>query len=191
MTASPSTSTTGISKQVTHTGGKGTDQLGNVVGVLQPGDTAKLHMTAYFTAQRPMFSLGKKKFGDKVRQVEFVRTQSVGDTAFISIDVTGKHKHKKPSQQNPSDLLGVIGFCVQDMQLGESATFTVDASVLVKNPNAAGKIGPGHYKKVDDDAHQVVFQMDLFRVVRNGTLHCRPTRNGTGAGMPGSYSMGA
>ena len=173
-----------VVKQVTHSGSKGQDQLGNMVGLLQPGDTAKLHMTAYFTAQRPMFQVGGKKFGDKVRKIEFLRTHSVGETAFVSIDVG------KPHRQVPSDPIGLIGYCIQDMQLGESATFTVDASVL-KNPNAAGKIGPGHYRKVGDDAQKVVFQIDLFRVIRNGTMHHRPTRNGTGGSMPGSFAMGA
>lgn len=174
--------TSKVVKQVTHTGGKGQDQLGNMVGVLQPGDTAKLHMTAYFTAQRPMFKMGSKKIGDKVRKIEFLRTHSVGETAFVSIDVG------KPHRQVPSDPLGLIGYCIQDMQLGESATFEVDAAVL-KNPNAAGKIGPGHYKKIGDDAQTVVLKIDLFRVLRSGTLHHRPNRNGTGGSMPGSFNM--
>jgi hypothetical protein len=168
--------------------GPGVDQLGRQVGLPVPGDVVKLHMTASYSALRPMFKVGGSKFGSvKMREKEFLSTHIVGEGAFVVVQIPITY-------QPPQSVAEILAPFVQGMVLGETAQFAFDLETMDdKTKNlfftafTKEKIHKGHYKNLPTDALKLTIVLDSFRIVRGQTEHRRPNRNGAGAKALGSY----
>mmetsp|Transcript_26507 Transcript_26507/g.58105 ORF Transcript_26507/g.58105 Transcript_26507/m.58105 type:complete len:187 (+) Transcript_26507:99-659(+) len=163
----------------------GKDQLGIDVGTPQPGDVAKVHMTASYLAEEPLFKIGRRQIGAKPRTKEFLSTHIVGDTAFFDFPIP-----KEPKA--PTSATDILGQWVQGMPLGEHALFTFDFTEMdekIKSFFLNKKLHKGQYKNIPAEAQRLTFEIDSFRIVRN-KVHVRPSRYGTGASTPGSFAMG-
>lgn len=164
---------------------KGEDQLGNSVGLPREGDLVKFHVKAAFFAKRPKLQLGKIKFLEKRRPVQFISTHIIGDTAFVEIKITSDQPEPVKALD---DIVGFMRMFVHGMQLGEVATFTLSSSEF-EVPEENSKLCKGHYATLGEDADELMFEIDLFRIVRGGKEHRCRNRYGQGARIPGSYSM--
>ena len=153
----------------------GADQLGREVGTPLPGDVVKLHGTASYESNRPLFKIGSKNFGaNKLRKTEFLSTHIVGETGFIQAKISSS-----PTKA-PTSAADVLAQCVQTMMLGESAQFILDFASMDSTTQdlfCNTKIHKGHYKSIPRDAEKLVFELDLFRVGRDETEHFRTKRN--------------
>ena len=73
-----------ITKTVIIDSGKGLDQLGNEIGMPEPGDVVKCHMKAsYIAPMRPLLGFGKKT----PRKKEFLDTSIKGETCFYEVTI--------------------------------------------------------------------------------------------------------
>ncbi|KAL3909718.1 MAG: hypothetical protein SGILL_007975, partial [Bacillariaceae sp.] len=151
----------------------------------------KFHMKASFAAEKPLFKLGKKKVGVKLRKKEFLNTHIVGDTAFFEVEIPTE------TTKSPTTADEIFASCVRSISLGDSAVFFLDVDSM--DPKASKtfqhKLHKGHYKNVAAGTQQLFLEIDSFRIVRTDPTtnlkieHHRQNRNGTGASMPGSFGM--
>ena len=149
----------------------GKDQLGNMIGQIQPGDKVKLHVDGYFMGQpKPLFSLfaKRKQVGapsKPLKKMNFLNTHIAGDTAFIEVVIP------KAIQAKPT-LPAVLMDAVRTMILGEAATITFTTGV----EGITERIHKAHHEDVPPNT-TVILEVDLFRVVRDGKEHMRVKRN--------------
>ena len=165
----------------------GKDQLDRDVGKALPGDTAKCHLKASFTAELPSFTIGKKTFGVKVREKEFLSTRVVGSTAFFEVEIP------TVIAESPTTFEEILAECLRTMSLGEAALFRFDFASL--DPKVCKemqhKLHKGHYSTVPENAQELLLEIESFRIARDTTEHFRVSRYGSNGGrMPGSFSMG-
>ena len=176
------------SKKVTRRS-QGLNQLGENIGLPKSGDVHKLHIRGYYLAPRPLFRLRGRKCWEKQRTVEFLDTHSVGDTAFVNVHVGdggGLSSSILPREDaNDPDVIGVLGILIQsaatDMVLGEKATFTYDIAAASEQERRSlfdGKrICRGYYGPIEEDATELLLEIDSFRIERNGRDQCRKVQN--------------
>eukprot|EP00542_Grammatophora_oceanica_P021881 CAMPEP_0194028760 /NCGR_PEP_ID=MMETSP0009_2-20130614/2662_1 /TAXON_ID=210454 /ORGANISM="Grammatophora oceanica, Strain CCMP 410" /LENGTH=166 /DNA_ID=CAMNT_0038668245 /DNA_START=26 /DNA_END=526 /DNA_ORIENTATION=+ len=145
----------------------GTDQKGVMVGLPQKGDIAKCHIKGDFWAVR------KGVFGKpKSKKIDFLDTHTVGDTAFLELNIGTKYKD--------APIRNLLIECVSQMPLGSTVLIDIDPKTFeVPDITADGKLCRGQYGALGKDADRIVFEVDLFRIARKGTEHHRKRRNRT------------
>ena len=164
-------------KEITFHVRGGKDQLGEMIGTPQPGETARIHIVAYKVEyNKPRMKMGKRNlFGvRKVVQTRILDSHAVGDTAFLSLVMP------KPGTELSGDpshaFTSVLTEAVQTMQLGESAWVH-----FITGPDGIRQhFHRGQYEAEFPPNTQIGCHVDLFRIVRKGKDHFRPTRNGVG-----------
>lgn len=150
----------------------GLDQLGNQLGKPNPGDTARVHVKGYYISQKPS-GLFRKKNAKK----PFIDTHSVGETAFVDLQI--------PKQvQGNNSLVAIFMDAVRTMKLGDAAE-----TYFVSSEQGCTERIKGWIEDVPPH-HDVVMQIDLFRIVRDGKEHRRKTRNGSGGAQMSLGGMG-
>jgi len=161
-----------MQKTVTFSG-KGTNQLGEVIGMHQPGDTAFIHLKGWYVAPRTSCCGGQAQD----RKEEFVSTHRISDTAFIEVPIT-------KSDSKPSTLRECLESVLSTMELGDCVT--AKFTTFPKNEKGLVK---GQLERIPEDASELILEIDSFRIMRDGKVHRRTNRNGhdsygaAGAGM--------
>jgi len=141
--------------------GKGTNQLGEVIGMHKPGDTAFIHLKGWYVAPRTTCFGGKTKD----RKDQFVSTHRIFDAAFFEVPIT-------KSDGKPTTWCQCLELVLSTMKLGDDVT--AKFTTFPKNEKDMVK---GQWKRIPEDAAELILEIDSFRIVRDGKVHRRPDRN--------------
>lgn len=166
---------------------KGLDQLGNEIGVPQPGDVVKCHIKASYSVPMSL------PFGKKIlRKTEFLDTSRIGETCFYEVTIPTKTHEHQPTTTAQDIITGWI----QTMPLGQVAKFKLDLNQLQekdpevkwlfvsKTSSSYPLLHRSQYAHVPATAQQITFQISSFRIIRKQKEHRRKVQN-----PPGGYHM--
>lgn len=168
---------------------KGKNQMEELIAKPHPGDTARVHVVGYkIEYNKPRFQIGKTAFFNrKVSKTRFLDTHVIGDTAFITLPISPSKESARSVNEGDARrvLTTVLMQVVQTMNLGDSA----EVHFITGPDGMLEHVHKGQYEaSIPSDVH-LVLHVDLFRIVRDGREHFRPTRNGLGGWAVGSPDL--
>lgn len=161
---------------------KGLDQLGNEIGVPQPGDVVKCHIKASYVEPMSLpWGFGKKI----LRKKEFLDTSRIGETCFYEVTIPTKtYEH-----QTTTTAQDIITGWIQTMPLGQVAKFQLDLNQLQekdpevkwlfvsKTSSSYPLLHRSQYAHVPATVQQITFQISSFRIMRKQKEYRRKVQN--------------